>query len=317
MKSLVHLDLFRNKLNEVPNLRGILSLNFLGLSGNIIRQIPGDAFANTTITELRLSENSLETPPDLTSIAASLEILWMTSNRLSSFPPEYFTQMMNLKELFLGLNYLSTVPRLHGLQLDKLYLSANPLELRPGDFHNVSVKDLHIFYTRISDITPLFDLVDSLEELRIYDTDLSRVTAADLQRLIQGKLQRLYINNCKLTTFPDIRNSNLTIRSFGFIEQENLFICDCRMWWITEMHQMRERDLGQLDEWTCANPVSLRRRQVLYQWLSDFCPGRVSPHLNKNTQIAHNIFFASAQRLPNARLMVWHQTAVQSQGEPS
>jgi Leucine-rich repeat (LRR) protein len=235
------------------------------------------AFKGTKITVLSLAGNALETPPDLSAIAASLEELFLYSNRLIFFPPEYFSQMVNLKRLELNNNQLTNVPRLQGLLLDYLYLHNNSIELRPGDFHDVSVKKkLDLSINNISDITPLFDLANSPDKLRLHDNDLSKVTAADLQRITQGSLKYLYVHNCNLTTFPDMRNYDFQTRFYfgnGFQAMDNNFICDCRMFWMSEMRQIHEKNLGQLNKWTCASPVPLRGKTILDVSLAEFCPG--------------------------------------------
>jgi hypothetical protein len=163
-----------------------------------------------------------------------------------------------------------------------VYLEKNRIELRPGDFYNVSVKEvISLHYNKISDITPFFDLANSPEELRLYSNDLSKVTAADLQHLTQRN-QYLSVHNCNLTTFPDFRDSDLVIRSYSYIpfkEEDNNMTCDCRLWWVTEMRQIQGRDLGQLGDWECAHPASLRGKRMLDEVsLEEFCPGKEIMH---------------------------------------
>jgi hypothetical protein len=245
-------------------------LSELRLHDNNISVVADSAFADTAITELYLRDNMLETPPDLSAISASLRNLWMRNNRLTSFPPEYFSQMKNLKGLGLADNQLTNVPRLQGLQLDELWPHNNSIELRPGDFLNVSVKGwLSLNNNKISDVTPLFDLANSPETLYLHGNDLSKVTAADLQHLIQGSLKYLHVHNCNLTTFPDIRHSDLD--RITYREQDNDFYCDCRLWWATEMDGLASPGLA---EWTCAHPASLRGERILDVSVGEFCPGK-------------------------------------------
>jgi Leucine-rich repeat (LRR) protein len=140
MKDLTELFLNGNELVEIPNVRGLRSLNRLDLYKNNIRQISDDAFEDNPISVLLLHDNLLEGPPNLSTIATSLLTLSMGNNQLSSFPGDYFSVVNKLKVLYLDRNQLKTVPRLHGMQL--VNKEDNSMELRPGDFRGVSINTL-------------------------------------------------------------------------------------------------------------------------------------------------------------------------------
>jgi hypothetical protein len=231
----------------------------------------------------------------------------MNDNQITSFSDEYVSEMKNLKWLILNNNRLTRVPRIQRLQLDYLYLHSNKIELHPGDFDKVSIKeDLFLSDNSISTITPLLDLRYSPKLLRLQGNNLSKVTASELQRLIQGNLTYLYINNCNLTTFPDIRNANVIIRSdnLGFIEHNNDFSCDCRMYWMVTMRQLQSqgRELGDLDDWKCSHPAPLSGRKMLDEvLLKEFCPGRFAKYISENFDCSTVILpFLLTQDLPFA-----------------
>jgi hypothetical protein len=52
------------------------------------------------------------------------------------------------------------------------------------------------------------------------------------------------------------------------------------MWWVAEMRQTDlARDLGQLGDWKCAHPASLRGKRMLDEvLLEEFCPGKEIMH---------------------------------------
>jgi hypothetical protein len=280
---LLELHLHANQLSATPNIKGMQHLRLLHISGNRnIKKIPDDAFEGTSISTLSIHSLGLETPPNLSSVAVSLKELSIGDNRLVTFPRDYFMSFLNLKMLYFNAQKasLTTVPSLQGLRLTNLTLINNHINLRAGDFQNVTTQYLYLGFNNITDVTPLYDLGDSLRGIQLDHNDLSGVTAEDLQRLFDGNLAWVHINNCNLKNFPDMRYSSVKILLWTpYMEQHNSFTCDCRLWWLKEIEQFPDRELSAMRKWTCAFPFKLKGKKIMDEvTIEELCPGIKQQH---------------------------------------
>ena len=113
----------------------LTNLTYLRLSGSQLTSILDDIKWPTTLTSLGLYSNQLSTlPDDLFTGLPSLTSLNLNNNNLTSLPADIFSELPNLKKLYIDDNQLSTLPDglFSGLSsLTSLKLSGNAVDPLP------------------------------------------------------------------------------------------------------------------------------------------------------------------------------------------
>jgi Leucine-rich repeat (LRR) protein len=180
LSKLVHLHASDNLLEELDSsiLKDLVSLKFLDLSRNRLRNLQEDTFVhNRLLTDLLLSNNQmLVIPKNMSFIKAnSLKKLYLSSCGVADISERIFEYLPNLQDVRLDRNSLWTlkVEALVGLKdLAKLSLYGNPLKCdcelkRTWEWcHN---KSIHLVYRIPSCIQPgneyrkSWDVLESLQ----------------------------------------------------------------------------------------------------------------------------------------------------------
>ncbi len=160
---LIWLDLGCKDLVEIPpgTFDGFHNLEYLGLYGNQIKELPRDIFADLPkLRILDIGENRLRTlPEEIFKNNTQLEYLWIYSNDIEELPPGIFERNVNLRELILNSNkltgfnfeYVENLQRLEILEialnrfneLDHRLLTGLP-QLKKLVFNKIIDGNLHI-----------------------------------------------------------------------------------------------------------------------------------------------------------------------------
>ena len=273
------LRLYNNRLTEIPDLSDIsASLTYLDLEANRINSSLTPLLNLTSLTHLGLSNNPLHSvDPDFYSLflhLTQLEFLNLASCGLSSFLDDGPVNKTSdvLLELDLSRNPLSQVPPIQSLHLIVLGLSHTDIILQPGDLQNLPfLKELYFENNKISSLSVFSELSQTLETLDLSYSDLSHFPPIELFYLIRSlpHLRYVHFDNCQLTTFPDIRQLNVSDDTL--ILDDNPFHCDCRLSWVA-LGGRRKIRWREHPEWGL--PDHLRRRHIAELSISDLCPGK-------------------------------------------
>ncbi|ELU10317.1 hypothetical protein CAPTEDRAFT_224761 [Capitella teleta] len=225
-----------------------LNVTSIDLSGNSIEMIGTRAFCNfTELTRLSLSDNNI-----------------------NFIHHDAFFGLFKLRSLNLYNNSLDRVPNLQGLRLDSLLLYDNNIELKDGDFEDVSVKVLSIGNNEIRNVSPISELSESLQSLFAQFNLLGNTSAADLYNLFQSltRLDLINLVSCGLKTFPDIRQMKENSGMKMYIK-DNPWNCDCRLSWIKFTRISIDFPYNSV---TCATPAEHEGILIKYVSTVNICP---------------------------------------------
>ena len=210
VKSLKLLDLSNNRIEKIEdpffqgqikldslllgenNLENITSralqnfeyTNFTSLSGNPIRRIEADAFADTKIKNLDVSNCFIHSlsKHSFRGLEKSLEALDVSGNRIKSLPEDIFSDFDLVKSLRLNDNMLKLSPN---VSFNGFRYTIKDLNLRGEDMHYVPLKEIGIMRNLrtlgISSVKnygsvtrkQFEDFSPSLEELNLVDSDIT------------------------------------------------------------------------------------------------------------------------------------------------
>ncbi|XP_017858004.1 PREDICTED: leucine-rich repeat-containing protein 15 [Drosophila arizonae] len=235
LTELTKLDLSNNKLTSkalVPDVfkgpysqqdfEPLKNLKSLNLGYNLIHSLNDDLFEHLPyLEELSLSSNTFQVIDRLTETAvaglSSLKVLDMSFMELSTLPDTILHGPRDLDTLILSGNLFKQVPKALSFSknLKRLVLDENPIGNLEGE--NVfpamtSLKYLRMAYMQdIYKIGPgAFSELQNLTELILSDNKM--LTELDLHALSKNvtggdfldypPLDKLYLNNCNLTTLP-------------------------------------------------------------------------------------------------------------------
>lgn len=190
----------------------------------------------TNLLVLKVSNNFLESFPELNAVAASLETLWMSSNKISYIDPVYLDALVNLVYLDLSSNELSLFPVVTGPRflryLDLGYnggLNFPDLTHIGGELNQLTLTDCNITEVQETLIAPLTKLEilsldsnelnhfpnlsevgDTLEILILGQNRISDVHPGLLDNLTGLTTLQLWSNI--LTTFPNLTAVGSTLK---------------------------------------------------------------------------------------------------------
>ncbi|XP_037540256.1 leucine-rich repeat-containing protein 47 isoform X2 [Nematolebias whitei] len=165
LTNLQSLILCRNKLSTFPKVIGILkSLKVLDLSVNNLTSLPVGITQLKELNTLNVSCNSLEVLPDGLSQCSKLSVLNVSKNRLTSFPPDLYTERLDL--------------------LNTLVASDNLIENLSGEIHKLSaLKVLDVSNNKLTEIPPHLSDCPKLKEINFKGNKLSDKR---LEKMVNG-----------------------------------------------------------------------------------------------------------------------------------
>lgn len=241
---LTNLQLYHTNLTSLPSdlLEYLPRLHTLDLTGNRLARLPADVFASS-LRSLVLKNNVLE-EADSEWFGAGSQLTWLdlAGNLLTSVPAALLNKLPNLENLDLSDN------RLQELQADHL-----------SSLHRLET--LNLGGNKLKSLPPgIFSHSPSLSNVFLHQNQLQELPGGLLQGL--DHLQLLMLNQNQLQNLPtgllDSRNAN-----FQVALSQNPWVCDRRMEYLWEWLTSHRQRVIFLEEVTCAEPESLRNRQVV------------------------------------------------------
>ena len=187
---------------------GLTSLTALRLNNNSLATLPDGVFAGlTALRTLRLDDNRLTTLPDgVFAGLTALRTLRLEDNFLATLPDGVFAGLTALRMLTLHRNRLTTLPAgvFDGLtELTTLGLHENSLTtLRAGVFDGLTaLETLYLYDNRLTTLPAgVFDGLTALTTLILSDNSLTRLRAGVFAGLTA--LETLNLSDNSLTRLP-------------------------------------------------------------------------------------------------------------------
>eukprot|EP01112_Ceratiomyxa_fruticulosa_P006053 TRINITY_DN16846_c0_g1_i1.p1 TRINITY_DN16846_c0_g1~~TRINITY_DN16846_c0_g1_i1.p1 ORF type:complete len:191 (-),score=32.99 TRINITY_DN16846_c0_g1_i1:81-614(-) len=166
----------------------------------MIPSLPNEIAFCEKITELYLSDNILK---DISPVLAlrSLKILDVRINQISVLPPEGWNNLVNLQEVRLGRNAITTLPlQFFSLPIFFLDLSANKIEDLPVEVTSLtSLTSLDLSNNSIMILPPQLGLMTQLRALEIQGNILKTFQPSVIQKSTLALLKALKIKKPKKT----------------------------------------------------------------------------------------------------------------------
>ena len=225
LSSMVELDLSKNKLKNIPESIQFLSyLEILKVSNNQLLSIPNGLGALTRLKKIFLNENSIQfLPPNLFSKMIGLEEIYLYKNRLENIcdnNSSIFDNMKHLKFLDIHSNYLTIFNIFTEMPiLDSLLLSYNQIQYINGLDKCNNLTNLDLNNNKIADFPPDILKLKKLTTLNLQNNDLNSIPNTlglmnNLVRLnIEGNpLKRLVgkMRNCSTQELKNYLKTRIT-----------------------------------------------------------------------------------------------------------
>jgi Leucine-rich repeat (LRR) protein len=196
LRSIISLDLSRNRIKKIEGFDSLVSLQNLDLSYNRITKIEG-LEKLISIQKLNLSNNQIRKIGGLEKLV-SLELLHLSDNRITKM--EGLANLRSLQKLYLYLNKIMKIEELDSLgSLQVLHLSNNQITKIEGLEKLVSLQLLFLNNNRIVKIEGL-DSSISLRELYLDSNLITKIEGLDnlgslkMINLIKNKIQTIPIS---------------------------------------------------------------------------------------------------------------------------
>lgn len=228
-KELRILDLSGNEIYDVRrnSLFGLNELVDLDLSSNKISTIDLKAFESLEVLiTLNLRSNNLTT---ISSILfhplAQLQQLDLSENPIKQLPDNVFRHQYNLNSLFLENMKLSN-------------LGSNWISRDHFVVDSTILSNLEVLRVRSNDQLKYLPkmLFKNMKHLRVLDLSGNRLESLPKEIGELKQLRELYLQNNRLSYIPDsLQNANDGENMFEkFNMLGNSFICDCRLFWLSD-----------------------------------------------------------------------------------
>lgn len=170
---LKRLDLQRNKLKGIIPLSRLENLEELILSYNLITQIPEEVKLIPRLKKLDFSHNDISKLPSFLAEITTLETLTIATNQLSHVDASVFNKMINLHELDISNNFVTSLQDLAVDSLNSLKICWNPVSSLP-----LLSTNLTLLQARGISLNKIPDDISQLVNLR--SLDLNRNGLRDL-----------------------------------------------------------------------------------------------------------------------------------------
>ena len=211
LPELTSLGLQNNELNEFPDLRPVAAtLISLDLTQNDIAFFPAEFMSFSKLQTLNLDSNNVVQFPDMTQMLA-LESLSLYDNHIQAVPGELLSPLINLVNIDLKKNDLSTFPDVYLPRLTHLRLQRNPdvTTLPVWSSLGRTITYITVGYTNIKSISlqALLEL-PSLTQFKLKHASVSEI-AGELFIVLRD-LETLDLTGNNLKWIPDVCDAGPT-----------------------------------------------------------------------------------------------------------
>lgn len=191
-----------NRIRHIPSraFADLENLQLLDLSSSGIISVADTAFDGLkALTNLKLNDNVLDNVPR--NMPATLNLLYLNGNRISSLPDDIFIDLTNLQKLYLGGNVIVTLYQssFSGLiNLKVLHLVQNKIGNLPGRVFEPLTRLLSLELHRnnikyIPNQPSLFESLNALTYLNLADNALGTMPVSLFNKL--SSLQQFHLEN--------------------------------------------------------------------------------------------------------------------------
>lgn len=142
---LVSLKLANNRLNSLPEYFGrYRQLRTLNVSSNFLAEFPGFICDLDCLVDIDMSFNAISTLPKAIGKLKSLERFVITNNKLQGSLPDEFAELVNLKEVDIRYNALTSIDLIASLpNVEQLSADHNVVSVFEGTFEKIKILRLN------------------------------------------------------------------------------------------------------------------------------------------------------------------------------
>lgn len=257
LSGLISLKLANNRLRGLPPYFGTFkSMRTLNVSSNFLDAFPKFLCDLESLTDVDMSFNSIASLPDEIGKLKNLERFVITNNRLAGSLPETFSELLNLKEVDIRYNALSSIDVLAQLpKVEQISADHNNVSVCESEFNKIRVLRLN------SNPVTKFQILNSvptLSTLILSNAKLAHIPDAVFDRipnLIKFVLDKNHFVSLpthigklrKLEHFSIARNALsslpaeigcLTELRFLDVRQNNLKKLPMEIWWANKLETL-------------------------------------------------------------------------------
>ncbi|KAH7326525.1 adenylate cyclase, ACY [Stachybotrys elegans] len=198
ISGLLKLNLANNRLKHLPPDFGTYqSLRSLNISSNFLDTFPPFLCSMTTLVDLDLSFNSIASIPNEIGNLRNLEKLLITNNRLTDRVPATFRQLVNLRELDIKYNTITSIDTIAQLpKLEILYAAHNSVSAFVGKFESIRLLKLN------SNPLNKFEITEPVPTLTTLNLSHAQLASIDTAFAHMTNLQRLVLDKNYFVSLP-------------------------------------------------------------------------------------------------------------------
>lgn len=257
LSGLISLKLANNRLRSLPPyFGGFKSMRTLNVSSNFLDSFPKFLCDLESLTDIDMSFNGIASLPDEIGKLKNLERFVITNNRLAGSLPDSFSELLNLKEVDVRYNALSSIDVLAQLpKVEQISADHNNVSVCESEFNKIRVLRLN------SNPVTKFQILNSVPTLSILilsNAKLAHIPDAVFDRipnLIKFVLDKNHFVSLpthigklrKLEHFSIARNALsslpaeigcLTELRFLDVRQNNLKKLPMEIWWASRLETL-------------------------------------------------------------------------------
>ena len=200
-----------NVIEAMPIFDGFNSLKTLDVSNNLLQNL---TLGNLdSVENLYVFSNKLDEMPVLTNTLATLKVLKIEENNITTIPKDYFVKVPALEKLDLKLNHIREINLEYLTHLSSINLFSNELQAMPRVTETpTSLETMILDSNEISQIpNGYFNNVPSLLKLIMSDNPLITFNCSGL-----FKLKELRLNKTSMNEFPNITDCFRSLEKLYF-----------------------------------------------------------------------------------------------------
>jgi adenylate cyclase len=257
LQGLISLKLANNRLRSLPSyFGGFKSIRTLNLSSNFLNSFPKFLCDLESLVDIDMSFNGIANLPDEIGRLKNLERFVITNNRLTGSLPDNFSELVNLKEVDVRYNTLSSIDVIAKLpKVEQISADHNSVSVCESEFTKIRVLRLNSNPVTKFEI---FNSVPTLTTLILSNAKLAHIPDAAFDKmpnLVKLVLDRNHFVSLpshigklrKLEHFSIARNALsslpaeigcLTELRFLDVRQNNLKKLPMEIWWANKLETL-------------------------------------------------------------------------------